>query len=50
VWTYSTGDGNGRYQTLARKLLDESAHATLFYNALVGTVVLPPALPWGVAS
>ena len=31
---------------LTRKLADESAHTTLFYSALVGTVLLTLALPW----
>lgn len=41
---------NALYQILTRKLLDESAHTTLFYSALVGTLVLSLALPWGIAS
>jgi drug/metabolite transporter (DMT)-like permease len=41
---------NALYQVLTRKLLDESAHTTLFYSALVGTVLLSLALPWGLAD
>jgi drug/metabolite transporter (DMT)-like permease len=36
---------NALYQLLTRKLLDESIHATLFYSASVGTLVLSLALP-----
>ena len=41
---------NALYQILTRKLLDESAHTTLFYSALVGTVLLSLALPWGLGD
>ncbi len=41
---------NALYQILTRKLLDESAHTTLFYSALVGTVLLSLALPWEIAD
>ena len=41
---------NALYQVLTRKLLDESAHTTLFYSALVGTVLLSLALPWGIGE
>lgn len=41
---------NALYQILTRKLIDESAHTTLFYSALVGTVGLSLALPWGVGG
>jgi drug/metabolite transporter (DMT)-like permease len=41
---------NAFYQILTRKLLDESVHTTLFYSALVGTVVLSLALPWGIGD
>jgi drug/metabolite transporter (DMT)-like permease len=37
---------NALYQLLTRKLLDESAHATLFYSATVGTGVLTLGLPF----
>lgn len=37
---------NALYQLLTRKLLDESAHATLFYSATVGSVVLTLGLPF----
>jgi drug/metabolite transporter (DMT)-like permease len=37
---------NALYQLLTRKLLDESAHATLFYSATVGTTVLTLGLPF----
>ena len=36
---------NALYQLLTRKLLDESIHATLFYSASVGTLVLTLGLP-----
>jgi drug/metabolite transporter (DMT)-like permease len=41
---------NALYQILTRKLVDESAHTTLFYSALVGTVALSLALPWALAT
>jgi drug/metabolite transporter (DMT)-like permease len=41
---------NALYQVLTRKLFDESAHTTLFYSALVGTVLLSLALPWGIGE
>ena len=41
---------NALYQVLTRKLVDESAHTTLFYSALIGTVVLSLALPWGIGD
>jgi drug/metabolite transporter (DMT)-like permease len=37
---------NALYQLLTRKLLDETIHATLFYSASVGTLVLTLALPF----
>ena len=37
---------NALYQLLTRKLLDESAHTTLFYSASVGTVGLTLGLPF----
>jgi drug/metabolite transporter (DMT)-like permease len=37
---------NALYQLLTRKLLDESIHATLFYSASVGTLVLTLGLPF----
>ncbi len=45
-----TALSNALYQILTRKLLDESAHTTLFYSALVGTVLLSLALPWGIGA
>ena len=39
---------NALYQLLTRRLLDESAHTTLFYSASVGTVLLSLALPFTV--
>ena len=45
-----TAFANALYQILTRKLLDESAHTTLFYSALVGTVLLSLALPWGLGD
>jgi drug/metabolite transporter (DMT)-like permease len=39
---------NALYQLLTRKLLDESAHTTLFYSATVGTLLLSCALPFAV--
>ncbi|HEY3254317.1 MAG TPA: DMT family transporter, partial [Polyangiaceae bacterium] len=41
---------NALYQMLTRKLVDESAHTTLFYSALVGCVGLTLALPWMPAA
>lgn len=37
---------NAAYFLLTRKLVDEGAHTTLFYSALVGTLGLSLALPW----
>jgi drug/metabolite transporter (DMT)-like permease len=39
---------NALYFLMTRKLADESAHTTLFYSALVGTVGLSLALPWQI--
>jgi drug/metabolite transporter (DMT)-like permease len=41
---------NGLYALYTRKLRDESAHATLFYTALVGAVGLTLALPFLLES
>jgi drug/metabolite transporter (DMT)-like permease len=41
---------NAFYQMLTRRLLDEVPHTTLFYSALVGTIVLSAALPWTIAD
>jgi len=41
---------NALYQVLTRKLVDENAHTTLFYSALVGTAVLSLALPWEIGD
>ncbi|MEP7182081.1 MAG: DMT family transporter [Betaproteobacteria bacterium] len=41
---------NALYQILTRKLADESAHATLFYSGLVGTVGVTLVLPWALAE
>ena len=38
---------NAFYNMLTRKLIYEDVHTTLFHSALVGTVVLTAALPWG---
>jgi drug/metabolite transporter (DMT)-like permease len=38
---------NAFYNMLTRKLLYEDVYTTLFYSALVGTVALTAALPWG---
>jgi drug/metabolite transporter (DMT)-like permease len=45
-----TALSNAFYQILTRKLFDESAHTTLFYSALVGTIVFSLALPWGIGD
>ncbi len=37
---------NAFYNMLTRKLLDDDVYTTLFYSAVVGTVVLTAALPW----
>jgi drug/metabolite transporter (DMT)-like permease len=39
---------NALYFLMTRKLADESAHTTLFYSALVGTVGLSLVLPWQI--
>jgi drug/metabolite transporter (DMT)-like permease len=39
---------NGLFFLLTRKLAAERAHTTLFYSAMVGTVVLTLALPWQI--
>ncbi len=41
---------NGLYQILTRKLLGEDPRTMLFYSALVGTVAMTLALPWGFSS
>jgi drug/metabolite transporter (DMT)-like permease len=38
---------NAFYNMLTRKLVDEDVYTTLFYSALVGTVVLTAFVPWG---
>ena len=38
---------NALYSLLTRKLADEDSRTTLFYSALVGTVAMTLALPWG---
>jgi drug/metabolite transporter (DMT)-like permease len=45
-----TALSNALYQLMTRKLVDESPHTTLFYSALVGTVILSLALPWVVVD
>src|SRR5215472_14068418 len=42
--------GNALYLMITRKLLDDSPYTTLFYSALVGTVGMSFALPWGIAE
>jgi drug/metabolite transporter (DMT)-like permease len=37
---------NALYQLLTRKVPNDSHHTTLFYSALVGTILLCLALPW----
>ena len=37
---------NALFFIMTRKLVEDSAHTTLFYSALVGTVALSLALPW----
>lgn len=41
---------NAMYQLLTRKLPNDSAHTTLFYSAMVGTIGLSLALPWAPMS
>jgi len=41
---------NALYFLMTRKLADESAHTTLFYSALVGTVGLSLVLPWQIGG
>jgi len=38
---------NAFYNMLTRKLVDDDVYTTVFYSALVGTVVLTAFLPWG---
>jgi drug/metabolite transporter (DMT)-like permease len=38
---------NALYHMLTRKLTYEDVYTTLFYSALVGTIALTAALPWG---
>ncbi len=39
---------NALYHLLTRKLTNEDVYTTLFYSALVGTVVFSLMLPWGL--
>ncbi len=41
---------NGLYQIFTRKLAGEDPRTMLFYSALVGTVAMSLALPWGFAA
>jgi drug/metabolite transporter (DMT)-like permease len=41
---------NALYQILTRKLIGEDPRTMLFYSALVGTVAMTVALPWGGAG
>jgi drug/metabolite transporter (DMT)-like permease len=41
---------NALYQILTRKLLGEDPRTMLFYSALVGTVAMTLALPWGFSA
>jgi drug/metabolite transporter (DMT)-like permease len=41
---------NAFYHMLTRKLTGEDVYTTLFYSALVGTLVLSFMLPWGVGD
>ena len=41
---------NALFFVITRKLVGESAHTTLFYSALVGTVGLTLALPWEIGD
>lgn len=41
---------NGLYQIFTRKLAGEDPRTMLFYSALVGTVAMTLALPWGFAA
>ena len=41
---------NALYQIFTRMLTGEDARTTLFYSALVGTVAMSLALPWGLAG
>ena len=41
---------NALYSMLTRKLADEDPRTLLFYSALVGTVAMTLALPWGLTS
>ena len=41
---------NAFYHMLTRKLAGEDVYTTLFYSALVGTIVLTVMLPWGAGD
>lgn len=41
---------NALFFLLTRKLVEDSAHTTLFYSALVGTVALSTLLPWELGA
>jgi drug/metabolite transporter (DMT)-like permease len=41
---------NALFIVITRKLVEENAHTTLFYSALVGTVGLSLALPWEIGD
>jgi drug/metabolite transporter (DMT)-like permease len=41
---------NAFYHMLTRKLTNDDVYTTLFYSALLGTVVLSLTLPWGAGS
>jgi drug/metabolite transporter (DMT)-like permease len=41
---------NALFFLLTRKLVDENAYTTLFYSALVGTLMLSLILPWGTSG
>ena len=41
---------NALYQILTRKLYGEDSRTMLFYSALVGTIAMSFALPWGFSG
>jgi len=47
---FVTAITNAFYGMLTRKLGDDSAYTTLFYSALVGTVVLTPLVPFAIVT
>ena len=47
---FVTAIANALYGLLTRKLAGDSPHTTLFYSALVGTIVLTPLVPFVIVT